>query len=283
MRVTSSTLLLLLTTTLTLTSVADAATYNLLHRITPSSEWSLRATIELDPLSLGTNSSLALSNKLSLTQVEGLKEEAYREDAGQRFYQVALTEARGKLADGGEGEEDSLMTSIRLCHLRQSHPDLPTLDDELVLTLRPACSPSPSDTWPLTVTGLSYRVLDISLSPQSCPLRNPTKLNTMLSNARKLGARRRNPSSIPTEPQQGFNLNTKLITKHTQRVKGVTLKQAMPTNQDGTVKPAEKEKSFLQKYWFYLIPVAILLVMPPGEEEPKQSGTGGARGSKKSI
>ncbi|CCF53474.1 hypothetical protein NDA11_006306 [Ustilago hordei] len=283
MRVTISSLLLLFTTTLTLASVADAASYNLLHRINPSSEWSLRATIELDPISLGTNSSLALSNKLSSRQVEGLKEEAYKEDAGQRFYQVALTEARGKLADGAEGEEVSLMTSIRLCHLRQSHPDLPTLDDELVLTLRPAYSPSPSDTWRLTVTGLSYRVLDISLSPQSCPLGNPTKLNTMLSNARKVRARRRNPSSIATERQQGFNLNTKLITKHTQRVKDVTLKQAMPTNQDGTVKPVEKEKSFLQKYWFYLIPVAILLVMPPGEEEPKQSGARGARGKKKSI
>lgn len=269
----------ILALSLALTSIADATTFNLFHRITSpsvSGEWSLRATLNLDSCSL-SNTSVMLNNQLSSEEVEKLKKAAYEDVAGERYYQVSLVPSSSSTKSVGVGEK-GLMTSLKLCHLRQSHPDLPSLEDELLLTLRSPQIPSTPNA-DVVVTGISYRILDITLSPPSfCPTLNPTKFNTIQSNLRKLRARRRGTPKTPDTPTP-FQFNTKLVNKEMERVKAIVLKQAMPTNEDGTVKEAENEKTFLQKYWFYLIPIAVLLIMPPGDEEPaKTTAGGGARG-----
>ncbi|CAG8525576.1 10094_t:CDS:10 [Acaulospora morrowiae] len=53
------------------------------------------------------------------------------------------------------------------------------------------------------------------------------------------------------------------------------LTRALPLKEDGTVEKPPEEKSFLQKYWWYLIPILILLSTSGAPEEGQQRGRGG--------
>lgn len=255
---------------LLLPSLASATTYNLLHRISTfdsSPEWSLRGTLELPsaPTAGGSNASAgyAVEGKLSSEDVAALREKAYAAEAQEQWYSLAISER--------DSQEVQLQTSIKLCHLRQSHPDLPTLDDEIILTLR---GPNEGK----VVTGLSYRVLDIALDASGCPVTSAAKLNAVKEAAKKERqrqlARRSTRGKPPAVETPEFKFNTKVALKEAMAAPRVGLRQAMPTNEDGSVKVPEKEKTLLQKYWYYAIPIVILLIMPPGEDERKQGAEG---------
>lgn len=249
-------------------TLAEATTYNLLHRISSfdsSPEWTLRGTFELPTTTAPavssniTATSVVIDGKLSNAEVMQLKEAAYQPDAGELWYQVAIAPSTST--------EPLLSTSVRLCHLRQSHPDLPSLDDELALTTRNTA-----------ITGLSYRILDITLSASSCPLTTTAKMQAIKEEAkrqrqRQLSRRRGSAPPPPPPTTPPFNFKTQVVLKEVAKAPVPGLKQALPTNEDGTVVQPVPEKSFLQKYWFYLIPIAILLIMPAGDEDK-----GGAEG-----
>lgn len=44
---------------------------------------------------------------------------------------------------------------------------------------------------------------------------------------------------------------------------------------DGKVVPPAAEKSFIQKYWLYIVP-ALIIIMMSGGEEPGKEGTASA-------
>ncbi|SPO23029.1 uncharacterized protein UTRI_01707 [Ustilago trichophora] len=271
------TLPLLFAVALGLPDLAAAQTYNLLHRVatfesTPA--WEVRGTFELPLTIVGNNvSSHLVTSTLNSAQVAALQSKAQAEDASGLWYQLAISPTSSSI-----GEEVQLQTSVRLCHLRQSHPELPTLDDEVSLTTR---SSSTSDG--TLITGLSYRILDITLDSSSCPLPSNHKISLVRAEAKKQRqrelARRSNRGQKPPPPSKTsteLKLNTKLNVKPATTLAKVTLKQALPTNEDGTVQTPPPEKSFLQKYWMYLIPVVILLIMPPGDDERKDGAEGHA-------
>jgi hypothetical protein len=51
---------------------------------------------------------------------------------------------------------------------------------------------------------------------------------------------------------------------------------------DGTVKPPVQEKGWLAKYWMYILPLVLMLVLgggpPPPEESAAAEGGGGVGG-----
>lgn len=233
-----------------------AASYTLLHRISTFSsnpEWSVRGTLDL------SSNTTFLTNALSESDTKALHDSAWQPDAGDRYYQIALR----------DGEDEVGFTSVRLCLLRQSHAELPTLDDELTVTTRNN-----------KVTGLSYRVLDITLGDDGCPIASAQKMSIVLEARRKERQRQlsRRRSSIPPPPpaSPALEFNTKLVRKHTRPAPRVTTKQAAPTNEDGTIQVPPPEKTFVQKYWYYAIPLVILLIMPDGGDERAQGAEGHA-------
>ena len=56
------------------------------------------------------------------------------------------------------------------------------------------------------------------------------------------------------------------------------IRDVQQENKEKGVKPPEN-KSFLQKYWMYLLPIAILLLMGKGGEGQEGGGGGGGGGS----
>ncbi|TKY86709.1 hypothetical protein EX895_004349 [Sporisorium graminicola] len=248
--------------------LATATTYSVLHRVSSfstSPEWTVRGTIDLLD-----NATTSYTDVLASEEVKLLHEQAASPQGGELFYQVALSPA----ADEGKVEEQGLWTSVRLCHLRQSHPDLPTIDDELSLTLRKQ-----------QVVGLHYRVLDIALDSSSCPTPSAHKYNQYKEEQRKqrqrqLSRRSRSPKSTPppapSSDAEHLRFATTLhVTSSAPPTAGKpTLKQAAPTNEDGTIQVPPPEKTFVQKYWYYAIPVVLLLIMPDGQDEK----AGGAEG-----
>lgn len=249
-------------------STAHATTYTLLHRISSfehTPEWSVRGRFELpSPLpavvaNATVEPAVAVTSALSDDDVVELRRRAAAEDAVDLWYQLALSPA-------SDTAGEVLETSVRLCHLRQSSALLPTLDDELLLTLRPH-NPNPA------ITSFAYRVRDITLDATHCPSASPQKLARVQADQKKQRQRqlaRRSRSTLKTAPVEQPKmpaLHTKVSLKHTQTLARKTLKQALPTNEDGTVQTPPPEKSFLQKYWMYMIPIAILLLMPPGDDD----------------
>ena len=243
-----------------LSTVTSATpTYTLLHRITSftsTPDWSPRATLNLDA------NTTTLTNLLTGAQVESLQQQARSEDAKDLFYQVALQP---------EGGKEQLWTSVKLCHLRQSHQGLTDIDDELTLTVRSG-----------DVVGLGYRIRDITLDASSCPVTTSTKLNKIAAEKRRQRqrqlSRRRSgkPASppAPTPPAEAvFSTTIRQLTG--TKASKLQLKQAAPTNEDGTIVQPPPEKSFLQKYWMYLIPVVLLLIMPDGSDDGKDQGAEG--------
>ncbi|GAK63391.1 uncharacterized protein PAN0_003d1595 [Moesziomyces antarcticus] len=225
---------------------AGAVTYDVLHRIstfTATPDWTVRGALQLNA------SDALLTSSLSTSDIEALRTAAA--SASKEWYSIALS----------SGGSVHASTSIPLCHLRQSHPDLLSIDDTLTLTTRGA-----------GVTNIAYRINDIALDPL-CPLQSEQKLTALKEKARKERqrqlARRSNRGKQVTTPQAKVEFNTQVVVVNAVVPPRPQLKQALPTNEDGTVQTPPPEKTFLQKYWFYLIPIAILLIMPPGDEEPK--------------
>lgn len=278
-----------------LASLASATTtttrYDVLHRISSldsTPEWTLRATLDLSLLSsssgvVDNTSSVAIShvleNKLTVQQVEQLKRSAYDPAVAGKWYQLALSPSTSAQRVG----EVELSTSIPLCHLRQSHVDLTAIDDQLSLTARHHASSAHANA--ITVTGLTYRILDITLDPSSCPLPSTRKLGALRALRKSL--RSRSPSA-PAHQQQAAQFHTQLSVHLPIPAPRLTLKNAQPTNQDGTLQEPPKEKSLLQKYWFVLIPIALLLFVPDdagrdtgAEAHPSSDHPGNGLGAKK--
>ncbi|SJX61641.1 uncharacterized protein SRS1_12625 [Sporisorium reilianum f. sp. reilianum] len=239
----------------TLPLATASTTYNVLHRVasfSSSPDWTVRGTLELD------NATSVYSNTLAAAEVAALHARAALPEASGLFYQLALTPTSSQ----GAVEEDGMWTSVRLCHLRQSHADLPTIDDELTLTLR-------ND----HVLALHYRIRDITLDSHSCPLPTKHKWNQVQDEQRKARqrqlARRRGSKPAPAPPAQqaGVQFSTLVHIAAAHKAAKVVLKQAAPTNEDGTIQVPPPEKTFVQKYWFYAIPIALLLIMPDGQDE----------------
>ncbi len=126
---------------------AGAVTYDVLHRISTFSttpEWTVRGALSLNA------SDAVLTTTLSTSDIEALRTAAAAA-AQEEWYSIALS----------TGGSVHASTSIPLCHLRQSHPDLLSIDDTLTLTTRGA-----------GLTNIAYRINDITLDP-SAPSRPP--------------------------------------------------------------------------------------------------------------
>ncbi|EST07531.1 hypothetical protein PSEUBRA_002611 [Kalmanozyma brasiliensis GHG001] len=236
------------------TNPVAASTYTLLHRITPSTDWTPRATLEL------TNLTGTLQTTLDDAQIRSLHDQAWTANAGERYYQIALHE---------DGREVGY-TSVKLCLLRQSHAELPSMDDEVVLTTRG-----------MQVTGLGYRVRDIILGSDGCPVASDAKMALVREQRRKERQRqlsRRRSSTPPPPPPTNptLALNTKLSVVKSAAVGKIALREAAKTNEDGTIHVPPPEKTFVQKYWYYAIPLVILLIMPDGGDERAQGAEGHA-------
>ncbi|GAC96431.1 hypothetical protein PHSY_004011 [Pseudozyma hubeiensis SY62] len=244
--------------------------YSVLHRITtldasssssPITSWTQRGFLEVSSFNT------SFTNLLSASETKSLHDQAWEGKASELLYQLAL------VPSGAEISEDAgLYTSVRLCHLQQGHRDLPSIDDELLITLR-------SD----SIVSLGYRIKDISLDHTNCPLPSDRKMSLVREERRKqrqrqLSRRRNSRSPTTTPPQQPpveeLKFNTAVKSIQPQKAAKLTLRTAQPTNEDGSVKVAPPEKSFVQKYWMYAIPVVILLIMPDGGDDRE----GGAEG-----
>ncbi|GAA5983278.1 hypothetical protein JCM11641_002247 [Rhodosporidiobolus odoratus] len=55
--------------------------------------------------------------------------------------------------------------------------------------------------------------------------------------------------------------------------------QPVRLDKDGKILPPPKEKSFIQKYWMYIVPVLLVMLMTGGEEQG--AGKGGGGGAKR--
>ena len=106
---------------------------------------------------------------------------------------------------------------------------------------------------------------DITLAHNGCPLPKSIKKRNLV---RRRSAKPQPPSPHPTR------FDTHLLSTQPQHPPAPPLKQPLPTMQDGSIAQPPPEKSFIQKYWIYLIPVAILLLMPPAEDEKKDPAAG---------
>jgi len=73
--------------------------------------------------------------------------------------------------------------------------------------------------------------------------------------------------------------NTTILVRGPDRIPPLALKTPPQLSETGeTIKP-EREKSFIEKYWMYALPVLLLLLMSPGGEgEGGQAAAGGGGG-----
>ncbi|KZP00018.1 hypothetical protein CALVIDRAFT_319679 [Calocera viscosa TUFC12733] len=60
--------------------------------------------------------------------------------------------------------------------------------------------------------------------------------------------------------------NTTIVVQLPDRIPPLALKVPPPLNDEGEIVKPEPEKSFIQKYWMYLLPVMLLLLISPGGE-----------------
>lgn len=270
-------------TTIAHVQTGGGTTYDVLHRITTvgdtsstssssTTAWTRRATLSV------SSTNHTLTNVLSNDEVKMLYSQAWDSASLDLLYQIGLR-------PHGD-DQTALYTSVRLCHLRQSHRELRSIDDELLLSSRGA-----------DVVGLGYRVKDITLGSDHCPILSNVKLDKVKEERRKqrqrqLSRRRKSassPSAASATIEQEFKLNTVVRSVTRQTPRKLMLKQAAPTNADGTVSVPPPEKTFVQKYWMYAIPLVLLLIMPDGHDDrdtgaeahPSSEHPGSGKGAKR--
>ncbi|KAF8605470.1 hypothetical protein BDV93DRAFT_521776 [Ceratobasidium sp. AG-I] len=122
------------------------------------------------------------------------------------------------------------------------------------------------DTWPRSSVKLCYvtAAKDEYFTMHKSVSGDVFALDYHLSSVPKDGA-------CPSAPASLFIASTDIILKSPSPAFSPRLKTPPPLGADGqTIKPVV-EKSFIQKYWMYIVPVLILLlVMPGGPEEGGQ-------------
>ncbi|KAK0537480.1 hypothetical protein OC842_001626 [Tilletia horrida] len=165
------------------------------------------------------------------------------------FYQLVLVAGTGpdalRRAEAGEGP----LTSIKKCHLVSTEP---TLRDELSLHLPsagtlavPSSSDADTDAFRPPVA-ISYSIPGLVLGTDACPLPQS-------------GAYAKRWTEI-----EGVNTTIRVGTP--VLAADPPLRAPIPVKEDGTPDTPPPEKSFLQKYWMYLVPILILMFIPAEAE-----------------
>ncbi|PWZ00720.1 hypothetical protein BCV70DRAFT_199984 [Testicularia cyperi] len=316
-----SVLSVLLSAAVAAQTVAAAGKYNVLHRVVAAGSdagpWSVRGTLDLTPQdpdsdsaagaqktadananATSDSSSYDLVSTLTSAEISQLHTAAWAPDSPGKLYQVALAPLQtdpNQEPDLSAGSlSDIPSTSVKLCHLRQSHKDLPTLDDRLRVYLR---NGSPYN--------IVYGVLDITLGRDGCPVPSTEKLavykeqlrrqrqRDLARRSRRRSAQNKNKNLPPSSSSSSLTdskeqdmaspesaagpatIVTKLELANPTTPRQPPLKLPLPTNEHGLPIPPAPEKSFLQKYWFYLLPLAVVIMLPATEEDPEKQGAEG--------
>ncbi|KZT50111.1 hypothetical protein CALCODRAFT_216740 [Calocera cornea HHB12733] len=141
------------------------------------------------------------------------------------------------LAQEGSREEDWPFAGVRACYA------LSAASDSLILRLSSAGEPY---------------TLAYALVPAPAPAPSASCPPTSLA-----------PSDL-------FH-NTTLVLRSPDRIPPLALKVPPKLSESGEAVKPEPEKSFIQKYWMYLLPVMLLLLVAPGGGEGEGGGGGGGR------
>ncbi|KAK0551600.1 hypothetical protein OC845_002117 [Tilletia horrida] len=149
------------------------------------------------------------------------------------WYQLALVPGEGSQAQAHVRKDEGLLTSAKKCHLVSTSP---TLEDDLVLHLASSGSP----------IAISYSVPGLVLNSDACPL----------------------PQSGPYAKRWTVieGVNTTVSVQVPSVAPEPPLRAPIPVKEDGTPEVPPPEKSFLQKYWMYLLPILIIMFIPAEAE-----------------
>ncbi|WVQ99147.1 hypothetical protein IAU59_006279 [Kwoniella sp. CBS 9459] len=172
-----------------------------------------------------------------------------REDDGKGWYQVALATEQS-----GVDEDGWMIASTRSCYLATSRPKLTISFDSFSTS---SSSSLTSSSKPLSISVSSSSAIS---GGRGCPARSN---ETSVSLPRTL-------EEVDLKFKGEYNL-----------AKSPSLSAAPivdPTT--GTIKPPEPEKTFFQKYWMYVIGIALFLITQLGPDEPKAGGGGGGGAAK---
>ncbi|KAN0063410.1 hypothetical protein ACQY0O_004576 [Thecaphora frezii] len=273
---------------LTLAFAACAATvegksYTLYHRISPSSatpsthttvthtegtlnEWRPRALIHVQD-------NVTLEDVTDAQTFQQLKKhvEKQRNEKTRTRQRYML-----KLEDE---ERRQVVGSVLLCHLAQSSASLPQIHDTLTLHVRNH-----------SVVSLRYTIDDIALDAAGCPVQTEHRANQRLEEERKERAKRkagivrlkrlgRDVEALEREEEERERLvkverfSTKVERSEAVRSVAPNLRTPPTTNDDGTIQTPPPEKTFLQKYWIYILPMLVVLLLPGGDEDANKDET----------
>ncbi|UZJ57037.1 hypothetical protein CBS101457_006357 [Exobasidium rhododendri] len=238
---------------LAIAALARAERYTLHHRIAPSSSWKARGIITLE-----TESPSPSYQDLTGTDRPWAALNDFQADS-PHLYQLALT-PEGTHAVGN----DSPMTFARICLLDTDS------DESITIHQRKAGSQSSE------LIGLSYDLIGLDpsrLTNAGCPVESAP--STPRKNAKVINIQ----VAMPEAPLSPLPPNPP------------------PVKADGTPVPEgeepPKEKSFVAKYWYYFVPILLLMAIPTeladrnnedseeggGADNPLQAGGQRADGS----
>ncbi|GAA6005602.1 hypothetical protein JCM10207_005266 [Rhodosporidiobolus poonsookiae] len=179
---------------------------------------------------------------------------------GGERYEVAV---RGPRWEGGPDSGERLpFVSVDACHLYTSSS--PPLEEHLTLSW----SSSPDGSF----TGaIGYRT---STSAQDAPCRldaTEKELSASAFGPERDGGR---------QSRVSVRLETPREVVYEQPAKPAQPKEQQPVtlDEDGKIIPPPKEKSFIQKYWMYIVPAVLILLMSGSEPAAEGGGQGGSGG-----
>lgn len=207
------------------------------HPTAPLIQYSKRGQLILDPINQPSFRSSPTFAKDLLSFGQTLRDSGVNLDAA--FYQIALEREN----DVSEAHWD--ISVVKICHLRDASAETIILHTNDPHGIRPYAldyfvSPVPHDgACPKPKTAKSS---NLNLTPLHVFAENVDKLNSTIIIR---------TSHVPPLPE---------------------LKAPPPLNPQGQVEPPVPEKTFLQKYWVYIVVGLIALMLSGGgdEEEPKR-------------
>ncbi|KAE8218560.1 hypothetical protein CF319_g7587 [Tilletia indica] len=158
------------------------------------------------------------------------------------YYQLLLVQGTGTEAARQADDEAGPLTSVKKCHLVSTSS---TLRDVLALHL-----PSSIAGRSRSPTAISYSVPGLVLGSDACPL----------------------PQSGPYAKRwtEVEGVNTTIRVGSPVIAAEPPMRAPIPVKEDGTPDTPPPPKSFLQKYWMYLLPLLILMFIP---SEAEHSGS----------
>ncbi|GAA5862824.1 hypothetical protein JCM8547_006560 [Rhodosporidiobolus lusitaniae] len=184
---------------------------------------------------------------------------------GEERYQIAVR-------DKEDSVDEMSFISVDPCILYTSGPSA-VFEEHFTLSWSPSSSSfssSPSNSF----TGaVDYRT-STSVNSPACNLKSSAKERSKFEFAplkQKAG-----------EEKVVVKLQRPLAIQPEAPVQAAKPKEQQPVqvDKDGKILPPPKEKSFIQKYWMYIVP-ALLIIMIGGGEPPAEEGKGGGGGAKK--